>query len=296
MGFEEELRESLRSLSTSAPFIRLYEEIRARRAIFASFPSPEAVLLFLHERNPEQFEFKDDLLRALIQETQATGHPDLANYLIRLLLPGLGTIIGRYRGKLPGLSIEELWSQVYLFCLEVIATYPIHRRPRKIAKNLLLDTLSKTSAWFKGEIRRRRRERGWLEKWEPAVETEEAAGEEPSIAQPGLDAMPAWTSHADREESLLDRLVRLRVITREEADLILKTRLLGRPLRGFPGEPDRRAYDRLIKRRQRAEARIRGFLEHLRRKWAQGLGLDPREVSLPEVIELLQRCRSERSG
>ncbi len=174
---------------------------------------------------------------------------------------------------------------MYLFCLEVIANYPLRRRPRKIAKNLLMDTLSKTSAWFKGEVTRRRREREWMEKGERAVEAE--AGTEQDIAPPLLEAM---------EESVLDRLVSLRVITQEEADLIHRTRLLGTPLRSLSRGKGRQAYDRLTKRRQRAEAKIRGFFERFRKQQARALGLDPREVSFPEVIELLKGHQPERSG
>ena len=182
------------------------------------------VVAFLHsDARPAD---KDDVLFVLVE--LAPSEPFAGRMLLQALLPGLKTLSRRVlRANVPR---EEVWQLLLAVAWEEIVTYPVERRPRRVAANLLLDTLHSALVQLSRERPR-------------AVELTDVALAAPSCSPDG-----------DVDE-LLARAVSLGVISASDAELVLETRIDGRELadaaasRGVP-------YNTVKLRRQRAERRL----------------------------------------
>ena len=178
-----------------------------------------------------QHDLENAILAALLR--QARTDPLAARIVLQALLPGLKGLAGRLLLEVG--EREELWSLLLARAWEEIRTYPLEQRPRRIAANLLLDTAHATLAELADERARR--------------------------AQP-CDATTATTPAAremEEVEVVLARAVRAGALSREEARLILRTRIEGVPLARL-ADTAGTGYDALRIRRQRAERRLRLFL------------------------------------
>lgn len=81
-------------------------------------------------------------------------HDDLAaRVVLQRILPGLLSIAAR-RGRLPGLNGPGVFSEIAATAWTLICTYPVERRPAKVAANLLRDVEYETFV-------RRQRMRAW---------------------------------------------------------------------------------------------------------------------------------------
>jgi DNA-directed RNA polymerase specialized sigma24 family protein len=133
---------------------------------------------------------------------------------------------------------EELRSIVLLSAWEVIRRYPLERRPRRVAANLLLDTLKATLI-----------ELGRESEWSAIRSFATIEGEASSAPE-----------EIDRDvDGLLERAVAAGALTSEEAEAILSSRFDGTDL----AELARGAgisYNAMKMRRQRAERRLIVFL------------------------------------
>jgi hypothetical protein len=121
---------------------------------------------------------------------------------------------------------------------ERIRTYPVERRPRKVAANLLLDCLRGTLAALTGA-----RRAAMLGSFAALGELEA-----PSRCEGDVDALLAEARTAG-------------AVSRYEADLILATRIDGVTLSAL-ARSQRVSFDTLKHRRQRAERRLLFFLGH----------------------------------
>jgi DNA-directed RNA polymerase specialized sigma24 family protein len=171
------------------------------------------------------------ILAALLRE--ARTDPLAARVVLQALLPGLKRLAGRLLHT--AAERDELWSLLLAHGWERIRSYPLERRPRRIAANLLLDTAHATLATL--------------------------AAERSSRAQAcELEATPAEPVAAvDEVEVVLARAVRAGALSREEAVLILQTRIEGVSLASLAAD-GQVAYEALRKRRRRAERRLLLFL------------------------------------
>jgi hypothetical protein len=173
---------------------------------------------------------EDAILAALVRQAQAD--PLAARVVLQALLPGLKALAGRL--LLDAGERDELWSALLAHCWERIRSYPLERRPTRVAANVLLDTLKRTSR----ELTHRRRDRDQLsDDATRAVETRGSAD----------------------VERLLERAVAAAAISAAEAELILRTRIDGEDLRAVAAELGV-AYHTLTVRRLRAEKRLLLFL------------------------------------
>jgi hypothetical protein len=160
---------------------------------------------------------------------RAPSDPLAARALLQVVLYGLIRIAVDFRSAAH--SEEDAASMVVALAYERIRTYPIERRPRSIAANILLDTRQRAS---RSLFRRRVAE----------VLTAD-------IGRPAGEAAKA--SAADELIGLLDEAVRTRKLGIDDARLIVLTRVAGVPtaelaaIRGCAPQSLRR-------RRQRAEA------------------------------------------
>jgi DNA-directed RNA polymerase specialized sigma24 family protein len=127
-------------------------------------------------------------------------------------------------------SRAEIWQLLLAAAWERIVTYPVERRPGRIAANLLLDTLRAT--------------------------LHELAYERPSFVLLTDGALPAPACpESGNVEALLARAVSLGVVSASDAELVLETRIDGREL-ADAGASQGASYNTIKLRRQRAERRL----------------------------------------
>jgi DNA-directed RNA polymerase specialized sigma24 family protein len=190
--------------------------------------SPRALLLVLRQAtNPDR---KDEILAALVRT--AARDPLAGRLLIEALLPGLKVIARRLIAQ--GRDREEVWAAVLAHAWIRIQTYPLSRRPRRIAANILLDTLRLTlrdldSGRHQDEI--------------PLESIEEA------------EARPDQVS----VDSLVFEAVVEGALSPADAELVVRTRFGGETLAEVAASAAV-PYNTVKVRRQRAERRLLVFL------------------------------------
>jgi DNA-directed RNA polymerase specialized sigma24 family protein len=187
---------------------------------------PARLIAFL--RGPAAAAAKDELLQALVRV--AAEEPLAARVVLEAIAPGLTRLAERI--IFDARDRDELWALLLWHAWQQIRRYPLARRPRRIAANLLLETRRAALAEFTRERRQGR---------EPP----------PSFA-------PVASTSTD-VEALLGRAIAADALSREEAELILRTRIDGVPLARLATEAGV-AYHTLNVRRLRAERRLLLFL------------------------------------
>ncbi len=208
--------------------LRLWSE---REPVLAPFPTVQELLRSLR-RLRGNHDAENAILAALLR--QARTDPLAARVVLHAVLPGLKRLAGRLLLEVG--ERDELWSLLLAHLWAAIRSYPLAQRPRRIAANLLLDAAHATLADL-GKERRLQ-------------------------AQPA-DVAPTPPAHGKRteEEVVLARAVRTGALTREEAMLILQTRIEGTPLASIAADVHV-PYEALRKRRRRAERKLFLFLGH----------------------------------
>lgn len=179
-------------------------------------------------RQRGDYERESAILAALLR--QARSDPLAGRVVLQALLPGLKRLAGRLLFEAG--EREELWSLLLAHLWVGLRSYPVERRPRRVAANLLLDAAHATLADLGKERRLRARA--------------------PELAPESVEA-------GEQEEVVLARAVRAGALSRAEALLILRSRVERVPLAQIAAEQDAR-YDALRIRRRRAELRLRLFL------------------------------------
>jgi hypothetical protein len=208
--------------------LRLWSD---QEAALAGFATPQHLLRHLLNLGGSP-RLKDETLAALLR--QAQSDPLAARVVLQALLPGLKSLARRILFEAG--ERDEVWSALLAHCWERIRRYPLERRPTRIAANILLDALKKTTY----ELKRERRDR-------------DEVSNEASTAQ--LAHLPV-----DRDvERLLRRAVEAAAISADEAELILHTRIDRADMHALAAKADL-TYHALNTRRLRAEKRLLLFL------------------------------------
>jgi DNA-directed RNA polymerase specialized sigma24 family protein len=214
---------------------------RADDRALTRFGDPDALIAFLHRREPP--DAKDAVLLALL--VRAQHEPLAGRVVLQAMLPGLKGLSARLARSV--VSFEELWQILFACLWERIVTYPVERRPSRVAANLLRDTLKRTLA----ELNREAKAQGHLLSEAPLDQ---------------FDDLLATDAASDAEgdgrvdiEGVLRRAVVAGRVTGEEADLILATEVDGVPL-AVVAERLGVSYNAVKIRRQRAEQRLLTFL------------------------------------
>lgn len=213
---------------------------RARDGGLARFGEPDALIAFLHRRGPP--DAKDAVLLALLVHAQQ--EPLAGRMVLQAMLPGLKSLSSRLARSV--VSFDELWQILFACLWERIVTYPVERRPSRVAANLLRDTLKRTLA----ELRREANALAQL----PELSLDDLDDLLGAAASPPADA----DGHGD-PEALLRRAVAAGAVTGEEAELILATEIDGVPM-ATVAERLGVSYNAVKIRRQRAEQRLLEFL------------------------------------
>lgn len=202
-----------------------------KEPVLAGFATPQQLLRHL-DSHRGRHRARDEILAALLR--QARSDPLAARVVLQTLLPGLKALARRI--LLEADERDELWSALLAHCWERIRCYPLEKRPRRIAANVLLDVLQKTTR----ELKRERRDRDRFGNELP-----------PEQVTPG---------QFDRDvERLLKRAVAAAAISEDEAELILRTRIDGSDMHALASKAGI-AYHAMKVRRLRAEKRLLLFL------------------------------------
>ncbi len=193
----------------------------------------DAVGLVRFLRGPGPRAEKDAVLCALMR--RARLEPLAGRVVLQAMLPGLKKLAGRMLSD--AREREELWSALMACAWERIRTYPVERRPRKVAANLQLDCLRGTLRSLAGARSPDRTVLAWRLPEE-------------------LDAPERCEGDVD---ALLARATAAGAVSKAEAELILSTRIDRIPLSVLARSRGVK-FDTLKHRRNRAERRLLVFL------------------------------------
>ena len=172
---------------------------------------------------------RDRVFLALLRQARRDECAGLV--LLEALLPGLKSLLGRI--LVDTRESDELLAVLLKNAWEQIATYPLERRPNRVAANLLLDIRKQTL-----------RELGYQRHF---------ASEQPITRR---DAAPSIGADI---EAPLRRAVAAGALSQDEAELVLQSRVDRRPLAEIAAELGL-AYVTVYKRRAKAERRLLLFL------------------------------------
>jgi DNA-directed RNA polymerase specialized sigma24 family protein len=221
----EALGQEWQQLARGSLRVRLRTWVLQEPAL-APFAEPARLLTFLH--GPAPWTEKDHLLLPLVRI--ARDEPLAARLVLQALLPGFKAIAGRVLHDRS--ERDDLWELLLAHAWTQIRRYPLERRPRRIAANLLLDTLNRTMRDLKLERSRRRHE----------------------VSKSSAVARQARDQRA-KVLPMLVAAVKAEAISSFEARLIFAVRIEQCPLAEIAAE-ERLAYNVLRVRLQRAERRL----------------------------------------
>jgi DNA-directed RNA polymerase specialized sigma24 family protein len=214
----------------NSPLLRSrFDAWREVEPALSPFRSPTALVRFL--RGPGAGARKDEVLCALLRD--ARWEPLAGRVVLEAILPGLKNLAGRLLVDVR--DREELWSVLMTCAWEGIRAYPVARRPRRVAANLLMDCLRGTLTAFYDARR------------------------DPAALACKLPRELVAPPEGEGVDALLDGAVAAGAVSRDEADLILATRTDEVSLRAF-AEAEGTSFQMVRQRRSRAERRLRFFL------------------------------------
>lgn len=199
------LRRDLEAALATDEFNEAFETIKRMEGVFGKYPTLEA-LVALAQPGCSDHQAKDQVLCALLGALQAGGV---------ILFPLLNLMFWNslerlYRRRRRGVTDpEELFCRIQSEFFHVATSYPLDRRPRKVDVNLVLDVKKRISRWQAEESR-------YKAGLDALAEGEVPSGEPEPEPSPG-----------ELEQYLLE-LVYTGVITEQQFDLLLETKVRGR--------------------------------------------------------------------
>jgi DNA-directed RNA polymerase specialized sigma24 family protein len=227
---------------------------------------PNLAALIAHVETRGQQAESDRVLLALVR--RAASDDTAARTLLQALLPGLKKLVRRFSTRLGN---EDAASEIILLTLERIRSYPVERRPAWIAANLLLDTLQRlTRSLARGT------------RFVPVGDTAELVrwGE---VVESVLDV----ETPAERLVQIVAEAVALGVISRAEAQLVLKTVVGGvetRDIAAAAGEDVRAIQRRRLRAEERIGLAVRGESKQLPKRLRRESERNPRAGRLSYAV------------
>jgi DNA-directed RNA polymerase specialized sigma24 family protein len=221
----------------------LHSRFRARQAAdpaLSRFADLTALVRFMHKAKGAGAE-KDRVLCALL--VWAQQDPLGGRVVLETIRPGLLRLAGRLivdaddQDELLAVLLGVVWEQ--------IRGYPVERRPRWVAANLLMDTLNQTQRALHPRHRR-------VHMVPCGLDIDPAHGDLPPANRP---------SDEGDVDGLLGRAVRAGALARQEAQIILRSRIDGVSVEELARAAGV-SYNTMKLRRQRAERRLLVFLGH----------------------------------
>ncbi len=144
MSYRDHTRRALNSENARTQREKYYQRIRKRHVALQSFASVDALVRELHDPGSDR-DRKDNVLLALIEEHQRGGAGEAFALLARALFPAVEhafLILRRRRRWLEDMDDSELWGRIVGAFIDTLDRYPLHRRRRRVAANVQLDTMA----------------------------------------------------------------------------------------------------------------------------------------------------------
>jgi hypothetical protein len=213
------------------------------------FATPGRLLRFLHSAPAEQTDAPLLALLELALDDRLAGRT-----LLQVLLPALKTRADRI--VYPSQLREEVWELLLYSAWEAICCYPLERRRVRVAANLVLEVVHRTTRELRHglhDVLAEQPDLDWLRPPSAADHADERANGDRALVE--LAAPAARIA----PEAVVLAGVAARVISAADADLILRTRVDGIRLQVLARTLGVN-YDALLKRRQRAESALRNLL------------------------------------
>jgi len=263
----------LREELSSPSFRGFYRELRRRHEVLLPFPHPLDLIAFFHT-DASAYEARDAILGALVGQYQAhrSGHR-LGAFFLVLFHPGIVRVYATARRKGLGLDPDDILNQICVYLLDTIQTIPPEEISTKAASRILGRVKNRMRAWVTERVRE-------ISKRENLLDEE---------AYEPLPVIEDGKAPVDMEEAarFLEVFVKAGVITETDSLMVLGTIVAGRSLKDMTG--DARTYQRLKKRRQRAVAAMRQYLQTRRRVRARQEGVPEEDIQLADIVrELLE--------
>ena len=144
-----QFRRDLEAQVRTQAFETRMEKMRVDCPAMAKYSSIAALVVLVEQGNPE-YEEKDAVLHALIAEVRKA--PTLFPILNLMFWDRMvGLFEWRRRNAV---NRAELFGRIQAEFFDVVTTYPLDRRPRKIDVNILLDTKNRVIVWQQRESAR----------------------------------------------------------------------------------------------------------------------------------------------
>jgi hypothetical protein len=214
-----------------------FEAVRRRDGALADFSDPSALRRFLHSHERADSR-KPEIWRTLVRELQAERTPEAVTFVLGLLEPALGRLIGGVNSG--ELDADDLWHEAIRSALQALGNPRLCER-KEVLAGLVRDTLKHLCVWLRTEFSK-------------------AEDEAPLLELAYQADFDQGLEHRN-EELLLTDWCRRAGVKLDNAALIFATRLTGSPLsRLAPAQS--RTYWRLSKRRRAGEARLQAWLLH----------------------------------
>jgi hypothetical protein len=121
-------------------FHHIRVDYRTDWELFVAAQAPEIAAALEHDLSACQGSTEDDVADAALANTVARARTDTAaaRIVLRRILPGLVAVAGR-RCRISNLPAQDVLHEVVATAWIAIRSYPIERRPRRIASNLVRD-------------------------------------------------------------------------------------------------------------------------------------------------------------
>jgi hypothetical protein len=225
MDLFDVLDQEWRTLNLQPSTAATYKTWQDHTPLFGLWPGPDA--LMWAARRCGESAVSDTLLAHLA--ARANNDDLAARTVLQALVPGLKLIVARHHWLT---DPEDLEATTVAIAWERIRNYPIRRRPRRIAANIILDT---------GQRLRR------------------------SLPDRLRSELPTGTANVSTDDyDLIDTIdLTRRTVDPLTADVILRTRCLDQPVRALADDYELTA-SALRERRRRGEIRVRRALKAMR--------------------------------
>jgi hypothetical protein len=268
----------LREELSSPSFREFYRDVQRRREMLRPFPTPLDLIAFFHS-DASAYVTRDAILGELVGEYQThrsgPAAAGLGAFFLVLFNPGIVRVYATARRKGLGLDPDDILNQICVYLLETIEAIPPEEISTKAASRILGRVKNRMRTWVSERIREISKSRDY-------------AGLEEEACEP-LPVIEEGKAPVDMEEAarFLEVFVKAGVITETDSLMVLGTIVVGRSLKDTAG--DARTYQRLKKRRQRAVAAMRQYLQTRRRMQARREGVREEDIQLYEIVkELLE--------
>jgi len=241
-------RERLEQELETSEYQRLLRDLQQRNPFLRQFRTWADVIAFMRE-GTSQDPRMDEVLRPIFAAHAADQDPRWRAVLLAIFWPGLQSI--HFRKRRWDRDPEELWHNIAWTFLEVLCRIDVRSRPERLGQKVVNDTAHHLHDEYRRIWDRANKER--------AADPEEMEGLSGLVTEINTVDMELREAQELEIGRLREHLEAGR-ITEADYLLLVGTRVYGKPVVDYAREMGV-AYQVAKKRRQRAEAVIRGFEE-----------------------------------